>query len=287
MTLPVVIDPLPLETVRAFRKQILQHYREHGRSLPWREDHDPYRVLVSEIMLQQTQVERVLPKYLAFLLRFPAVRALAAAPLREVLEAWQGLGYNRRAVALHRTAQHLIRDFDGMLPDSPDTLRTLPGIGSATAGALTAFAFNKPAVFIETNIRRVFIHFFFPGNASVADKQILPLVEATLDRSDPRTWYYALMDYGVMLKTVGDNPNRRSAHYHRQSAFHNSDRQIRGRIVKALVGRPILTVDELIDLVEASPERVHAMIHRLTSEGLLTNTGGMVTIASDPPDETE
>jgi A/G-specific adenine glycosylase len=271
--------------VQAFQKKIRQHYRKHGRKLPWREEPDPYRVLVSEIMLQQTQVERVVPKYHAFLLRFPTVEALAAAPLREVLEAWQGLGYNRRAVALQRIAQALVQDFAGILPDSPEILRTLPGIGPATAGALTAFAFNKPSVFIETNIRRVFIHFFFPENESVDDKQILPLVKKTLDRAEPRSWYYALMDYGVMLKTLGENPNRRSAHYHRQSAFQNSDRQIRGRIVKALVSQPRLTIAELIEQVGADPERARAMIDRLASEGLLTVRGDVVTIASDPPNQ--
>lgn len=285
MTLPAATDPLPHDTVQAFQEKIRHHYRTHGRRLPWREDHDPYRVLVSEIMLQQTQVERVLSKYREFLLRFPTVRALASAPLRDVLQTWQGLGYNRRAMALHRTAQQLVQDFDAMLPDAPETLCTLPGIGPATAGALTVFAFNKPAAFIETNIRRVFIHFFFPGKDRVDDRQILPLVEQTLDRTDPRSWYYALMDYGVMLKTAGENPNRRSAHYHRQSAFHDSDRQIRGRIVKALVNQPMFTVEELVHAVGASPGRVRAMLDRLVSEGLVKQTDDTVTIGSGLPHE--
>jgi len=266
--------------VKAFRRAVYKHYDKNARDLPWRRTDDPYRILVSEIMLQQTQVERVLQKYDPFLERFPGFEALAAASLRDVLAAWQGLGYNRRAMALQRTAQRVIAEFGGIPPDSVETLKTLPGIGRATAGALAAFVFRKPSAFVETNIRRVFIHFFFRGENRVAVREILSLVEQTLDRSSVRTWYYALMDYGAMLKTAEGNPNRRSAHYHRQSAFSGSDRQIRGLILRGLIGEGVLSEDALVTAVGKPPARVKAIISQLVQEGFLTRSGGLVRISS-------
>ena len=186
--------------VRRFRRRLYRFYHDQGRQLPWRDTADPYHILVSEIMLQQTQVARVALQYEPFLQAFPDVFSLARAPLRDIMARWQGLGYNRRALALQGIARRLVAEFQGRLPASVDTLRTFSGIGEATAGALAAFAFNQPVVFIETNIRRVFLHCFFPGKSGVRDREILPLVDQTLDRERPRPWYYALMDYGAMLK---------------------------------------------------------------------------------------
>ena len=209
--------------------------------MPWRETRDPYRILVSEIMLQQTQVDRVRGKYEAFLSAFPDVAALASAPLDRVLAAWQGLGYNRRAVALHRSARILRSEHHCLIPNDTAALVALPGIGAATAGSIRAFAFNEPVVFIETNIRRVFIHEFFPGREAVADDELLPFVAAALVRRSPRDWYYALMDYGTALARQVPNPNRRSRTYTRQSRFEGSDRQLRGAILRVLVGGGALT----------------------------------------------
>ena len=248
--------------------------------MPWRATTDPYHILVSEIMLQQTQVERVALKYEPFLNAFPDVWSLARAPLRDIMAAWQGLGYNRRALALQRIARLLVADFDGSLPASVDTLRTFPGIGEATAGALAAFAFNQPVVFIETNIRRVFIHCFFPGQSGVRDREILPLVDQTLDRLQPRSWYYALMDYGTMLKRAAPNPNRRSAHHQRQAPFADSDRQIRGQILKALLGSPVLSLGDLVKAVGKNPARTTRLIHTLIKEGFLEQEGAYLRIGS-------
>lgn len=265
--------------VAHFRHIIYDHFREYGRVLPWRSTRNPYRILVSEIMLQQTQVERVLLKYEVFLEQLPDVASLARAPLRQVLAVWQGLGYNRRAVALQRIGQRVVDEFGGQIPACYDTLLTFPGIGPATAGAILAFAFEQPAVFIETNIRRVFIHFFFRGRTEVGDQEILPLVKGTLDLGQPRTWYYALMDYGAMLKTVEQNPNRRSKHYTRQTPFEGSDRQIRGLILKALVLTPSLPIDELVRIVGKAPQRTKSLINRLVQEGFLTRTEDTLGIA--------
>jgi A/G-specific adenine glycosylase len=266
--------------IHQFRRRLYRFFHEQGRQMPWRATTDPYHILVSEIMLQQTQVERVVLKYEPFIQAFPDVLSLARAPLRDIMARWQGLGYNRRALALQSIAQRLVAEFHGHLPAATETLRTFPGIGAATAGALVAFAFNQPAVFIETNIRRVFLHCFFPGKSGVRDREILPLVEQTLDRKQPRPWYYALMDYGAMLKRAAPNPNRRSAHHQRQAPFADSDRQIRGLILKALLKSPALSLEKLVKAVGKNPERTTGLIHRLTQEGFLEQEGTRLRIAS-------
>ena len=266
--------------VARFRETIYQHYADHGRTMPWRASRDPYHILVSEIMLQQTQVERVLSKYEQFIAIFPDFFSLAQAPLRDLLSVWQGLGYNRRAIALQRIGQRVVTEYGGKLPDSVETLQTFPGVGPATAGAICAFAFNQPTAFIETNIRRVFIHCFFPGRNGIKDKEILPLVEGTLDTSQPRTWYFALMDYGAMLKEMSANPNRRSAHHTRQPPFDGSNRQIRGLILKLLLENSTATEGELLRAVGRSPDLVKKIISQLVKEGFIRKTGKRLTISS-------
>jgi A/G-specific adenine glycosylase len=266
--------------VEEFRQIIYQYYTEHRREMPWRVSRDPYNILVSEIMLQQTQVGRVLTKYEQFISTFPDFNAVSKAPLQEILGVWQGLGYNRRAIALQKICQLVVTEYGGVLPSSAETLQTFPGIGPATAGAICAFAFNQPTVFIETNIRRVFIHFFFPNKNGVKDKEILPLVEGTLDTCSPRRWYHALMDYGAMLKNEEHNPNRRSAHYNRQAPFQGSNREIRGLILKTLLEKSDLTEVELIRSVGKSRQRVQPIITQLTKEGFLVRKGDLIRISA-------
>jgi A/G-specific adenine glycosylase len=265
--------------VEEFRQTIYQYYADHRREMPWRVSRDPYHIVVSEIMLQQTQVGRVLSKYEQFISTFPDFDSVSKAPLQEILNVWQGLGYNRRALALQKICQMVVTEYGGELPNCVETLQTFPGIGPATAGAICAFAFNQPTVFIETNIRRVFIHFFFPKKNGVKDKEILPLVERTLDTRSPRRWYHALMDYGAMLKNEEHNPNRRSAHYNRQPPFRGSDREIRGLILKTLLKKPDLTEAELVRLVDKSPERVRPIIAQLIIEGFIIRAENRLTIS--------
>ncbi len=223
----------------AFIHTVQTFYREEGRHyLPWRKTKDPYRILLSEVMLQQTQVDRVIPKYTAFLKQFPTVKALATAELADVLRAWQGLGYNRRGKFLHQCAQAVLREHQGRLPNAEAELRALPGIGAYTASAVCAFAYNKPVVLIETNVRSVFLHHFLKGKDLVSDREILPLIERTLLETDVRSWYYALMDYGSYIKKTYGNPNHRSLHYTKQSPFKGSTREIRGEILSLLLIRP-------------------------------------------------
>ncbi len=218
-----------------FKKIVNNYYKQHGRSFPWRKTKDPYKILVSEIMLQQTQVSRVIEKYYSFLQRFPTIEKLAQASTTSVLREWQGLGYNRRGLALKRLAVEIVKKYKGKLPKTYDELITLPGIGPATAGDLLAFAWNKPAIVIETNIRTVFIHHFFQDQTDIADKDIIPFIKKTLDKNNPRRWYWALMDYGAFLKKTLLNPSRRSRHYIKQSPFQGSNRELRAKILKYLL----------------------------------------------------
>lgn len=263
----------------AFKKLILAYYQEHKRSFAWRHATDPYHIVVSEVMLQQTQTHRVEKKYEQFLTSFPNFQELAQAPLRDVLSAWQGLGYNRRGLALQKIAQTVAADHAGKLPDDPEILVTFPGIGPATAASICAFAFNRPTVFIETNIRAVFLHFFFQGRVEVSDKELMPLVAETVDTKNPRDWYYALMDYGVMLKKKMPNPSRRSAHHTRQSIFEGSERQVRGLIIKALTQHQKLSLHQLTGLLEKEPARVEKNVHALCTEGLVKKQGRNFSIA--------
>jgi A/G-specific adenine glycosylase len=265
------------ETIRLFRDLILSHYRTHGRDLSWRRTTDPYRILVSEIMLQQTQVERVAARYPEFLERFPDFEMLARAPRSEVLLAWQGMGYNRRAIALQKTAGRVVDEYGGDLPADIETLATFPGIGKATAAAICAYAFNMPVVYIETNIRRTFIHFFFQDREGIRDDEIFPLVEQALDRGNPREWYGALMDYGTILKKRTANPNRRSASYARQSRFEGSDRQVRGKILALVLEEGTVTEDAVVARVGEDADRVKRILGDLEKEGFIAESEGTYT----------
>ncbi len=265
--------------VSTFRRLVYDHYRRLGRhDLPWRGTRDPYRILVSEVMLQQTQVPRVLEKYGHFLEEFPDIGTLSRAPLRGVLRSWSGLGYNRRALNLRAATLETVRRFGGGIPRDFDDLISLPGVGRATAGAVLAFAFGEAHPFVETNIRSLLLHHFFPGEERVSDARILRLVEHTLDHDDPRSWYYALMDYGAWLKKRYPNPSRRSARHARQGRFEGSDREARGRIVRALTE---LSLDGkgIAGRTGLDPDRLASNLARLVDEGLVVHEKGKYRIA--------
>lgn len=221
-------------------------------------------------MLQQTQVERVRTKYPEFIARFPNFHALAAASVSQVLVAWQGMGYNRRALALKRLAEIVMREYGGVLPHDPKALDSLPGIGWATACAIAAFAYGRAFPFIETNIRRVFIHFFFPRKRKISDTEILTLVTSTLDTRNPREWYYALMDYGSYLARIVPNPNRRASQYRRQTRFEGSERQLRGKILMHLTNADgTIRIDTLARTLGGSHGRIKKVLHDLAKEGFI------------------
>jgi A/G-specific adenine glycosylase len=259
-----------------FYEKLWEYYDAHGRhDLPWRQpEHDgafdPYKIMVSEIMLQQTQVSRVVPKYHSFLQKFPKTTDLAAAKLGDVLRQWQGLGYNRRAKFLWQAAQKIISEHGGNFPETVEELVKLPGIGKNTAGAIAAYAYNKPAIFIETNIRTVYIHHFFAGKKGVDDKEIISLLHKTIDTKNPRTFYWALMDYGTYLKQTQGNLSKLSNGYVKQSKFHGSNRQIRGAVIRQL-SRSSGTYDSLQNAIQ--DERLDTVLAELVAEGLITKNG--------------
>lgn len=222
-------------------------------------------------------MNRVIPKYHEFLERFPDIRALAAAPLHDVLIVWSGLGYNRRAKFLHQAARQTMDEFDGILPDDQRLLTTLPGIGHNTAGAIVAYAYNRPAIFIETNIRTVYIHHFFNDATDVTDAQIRACLGETVDADEPRQWYWALMDYGSHLKATTGNAAQRSKSYTRQSKFEGSRRQIRGKVLAGLTQGP-LSLDQLS--VEIPDARLESVLSDLVSEGMLIESAETYQLAA-------
>ena len=257
--------------VPEFQELIWQKGRELYREMPWRENTNPYFVLVSELMLQQTQVDRVVPKFQQFMAAFPVISDLAVAPLSEVLTVWSGLGYNRRAKFLHEAAKKVMADFAGKVPSTYEALIQLPGVGPNTAGAILAYSFNQPVVFIETNIRTVYFHHFFDESAMVSDKELREKVKQTVDKEHPREWYWAMMDYGAYLKKQGAGRIDKSSHYKKQAPLKGSMREVRGLILKSLTLRDFMYEE----LAAALPqdERFNQAISALKSEGLINQTG--------------
>lgn len=260
-------------TIQEFQEVVWNYYHKYGRDLPWRHTKDPYKILVSELMLQQTQVPRVIPKYEQFLAQFPDVKTLAETPLASVITAWSGLGYNRRAKYLHEAAKQLVNTATWTL----ESLTACKGIGANTAAAVLTYAYNQALPFIETNVRTVYIHHFFDDQDQVTDKQLLPLVADTLDTEHPREWYWALMDYGSYLKTQVVNPSRRSKHYVKQSKFEGSKRQLRGQILRMLAEKAY-TAGDLSTLI--TDDRLPAALADLESEGLLTRKNDRYLLGS-------
>ena len=283
--------PEGAEPLDEFVARLLRVGDELYRDLPWRHIDDPYAVLVSEIMLQQTQVTRVGRFWERFLEAFPTLDALAAAAVPDVLERWQGLGYNRRALALKRTADQCAADGRGRLPDSYEGLLALPGIGPATAAGVMAFAHQVPGVYVETNVRAVFLHELFPHEDKVSDKMLEPLVAAAAFHpaaaADPRRWYYGLLDYGAHLKATGVNPTRRSASYSRQSVFEGSRRQKRAWIVRRVLAAPegveVAAVRADLDRAETEAARdgvdealFASIVNDLVTEGFFRREGALL-----------
>lgn len=254
---------------REFQKTVRDFYKKHGRDLPWRHTKDPYKILVSEVMLQQTQVDRVIPKYRSFLKKFPSVGVLAAAPLSAVLREWQGLGYNRRAKMLYEAAKKISAEHSGQVPQGFEALKALPGIGDYTAKALRTFAWNEREALIETNVRSVFIHHFFPRRrALVSDAELMPFIERSVDEKNPREWYWGLMDYGSHLKKTLPNPSRKSLYHLAQKPFKGSDREIRGAILR-LLSNVARTEQQLHTSLPFERKRIDQQLRALMREGFV------------------
>lgn len=266
---------------RRFRDLVFTHYERYGRhDLPWRKTTDAYRILVSEVMLQQTQVERVIPFYKNFLKEFQTVRVLASAPLSSVLRAWQGLGYNRRAKMLHEAAKAVVREHNGTMPATAEELVLLPGVGPYTARAVAAFAHNADSIFIETNIRTAVTHHFFADRESVADSEVLTILEKAYPEGRAREWYAALMDYGSHLKRSGVHINAKAKGYTKQSKFEGSGRQARGAILRTLVQKPRTKRSLTLLLGPERKKQVESALQALIDEGVVIARGTTVLLAS-------
>lgn len=267
------IDP------QAFRDLVYERASACYRDLPWRRTSDPYAIMVSEIMLQQTQVPRVIPKFDAWMKRFPDIRSLVASPADEVLVLWSGLGYNRRAMALQRSCRILAEEFGGILPADETSLRALPGIGVYTSRAILAFAFDKPVVFLETNIRTVLLKHFFPGEEAVADKDLEAIAAEVADRTSPRRWYTALMDYGAEIKRTEGNHSVRGAAYKKQTPFTTSFRRVRGAVLKSLVANGERSIEELYASLPFSRENIEKCAEILAREGFINYESGQLRLS--------
>jgi A/G-specific adenine glycosylase len=258
-------------TISQFQRKILKWYEKNGRDMPWRRTRDPYKILVSEVMLHQTQVSRVVPKYKEFLKEFPTIQALAKTPDKKLLRVWSGLGYWRRAKNLKESAKYLETKF----PSNPEELEKLPGIGPYTAKAVTCFAFDNNEAFIDTNIRRVYLHFFFKNRKKVSDKEILEIAQKTVDtlpkKISPREWHYALFDYGATV-LKDKQINKRSAHYTTQSKFKGSFRSYRTKIMKHLLSKKSASRKEIFALLVDSPYPKQQILDSLLKDELIKKT---------------
>jgi A/G-specific adenine glycosylase len=281
----------------AFKKKVWNHYAKEKRVFPWRETQDPYKILVSEIMLQQTQTDRVVAKYNSFLKKWPTAKKLASADLRDVLAEWSGLGYNRRGKNLWLLAKAVVADHKGKIPDTTEALQKLPGIGPYTARAIMAFAYNKSFPLIETNIRAVYIYSFFnnPGKdesqqksktqqqskaqEKIADDVLFPLIEKTLDEKNPREWYYALMDYGSYLKKQKLSTNVRHASYKKQTTFKGSIREARGAIMRNLI-ESRMTLKKLQEKIKLPHDRIETALAAMEKEGIILKNGTYYSISA-------
>ncbi|MEK7648740.1 MAG: A/G-specific adenine glycosylase [Patescibacteria group bacterium] len=267
-------------SIKKFQTAILSWYQKNGRhGLPWRATRDPYRILVSEIMLQQTQVDRVIEKYTEFLGAFPTIKKLANAPVHDLLRIWKGLGYNRRALNVQKCVQKILSEYKGCFPSSVEDIEQLPGVGPYTARAVATFAFNQPHALIETNIRRIFIHFFFLDREGVSDAEIMPFVQKALWKKDPHAWYSALMDYGALAMKDVPNPNKKSRHYSKQSRFEGSRRYARAKILDYILLHAKASSSDLILLCRSNnylksfESTILDILNTLVSEGFIIQKG--------------
>jgi len=254
----------------AFRKVVLDFYALNARDFSWRRTTDPWAILVSEVMLQQTQTSRVEPIYDAWMARFPSAKSVSDAGMADVCEAWRGLGYNSRAMRLREAARICSTLYNGTPPSEENALLQLPGVGRYTARAVLAFAWNIPNPFLETNIRAALIFHFYKGADKVTDRQLEAVSETVMDRVDIRTWYYALMDYGAWLKRREPNPSRKAAVYTKQSVFEGSVRQARGAILRMLGSHGTASLSWMASESGIDYGRLNTASEGLVRDGLIT-----------------
>jgi len=253
------------ERVQEFQKKVFSFYQKNKRDLPWRKTTDPYKILLSELMLQQTQVNRVILYYEKWIARWPAISALASASLAEVLQAWMGLGYNTRAINLHKAARKIVTEFDNDVIEAMKQYKEIPGVGRYTSQAVQIFSTNTDLVTVDTNIRRIFINeFHLPEK--VSDKELWGLAKRCLPKGRSREWHNALMDYGALFLTAqktGIKPKTQ------QSRFEGSDRQLRARIIRILLqnDESLVNISRILNVDSSWLQRI---LEKLISEEIIS-----------------
>ncbi|PIS44681.1 MAG: Fe-S cluster assembly protein HesB [Ignavibacteria bacterium CG08_land_8_20_14_0_20_37_9] len=259
--------------VNDFQTKILFWYKIHKRDFPWRKTTDPYYILVSEVMLQQTQAVRVVPYYEKFIKRFPSFKDFALAKNNDVLKVWSGLGFNNRAIRLKEIAKIIQNKFKGVFPQQNDQLLALKGIGNYTAAAVLAFAFNRRFAVIDTNIRRVLIHELHLSE-NISQRHLSEIAFQLIPKGRSRIWHNALMDYGALEATVKQtNIKSRS----KQSPFKGSEREVRGKILRFLLEKKKVT---LVSLVEFFPHKnIEEIIIKMKRDGLIIEVGRIISIS--------
>lgn len=263
--------------ISKFRTKIRKFYRQHGRELPFRMIDDSYKVTVSEIMLQQTQVDRVIPKYNNWIHKFPNWQSLAQASNKEILTYWSGLGYNRRAIYLKNIAQILVEEYNGKMPEDINTLQSFPGIGKYTSYAILIFAFGKRLATVDTNIRKVLLH-EFNLSADISDKEIQTLAEIVLPQTKIKEWHYALMDYA---KTLPKEIHIKYQTKYKQSKFEGSIRQIRGEIIRQLTKNKFVTINEISINLKRTENDIKKAIETLQYENIITLKKNKIYLNND------
>ena len=279
-----LIPPLSLsdEDLILFQDRILAFYTDHKRHFAWRETSDPYRILLSEVMLQQTQTSRVEPKYEEFLSLWPDFSSLSTVSNEMLLSHWKGLGYNRRALNLKKAAR-MTECWNWTIPNDAKLIIQMPGVGESTTAALLSFCYNEKSIYLETNIRRVLLTCFYDHQSNIHDKELKALLHRlSLLTDDMKNWYYALMDYGVLLKNLFPNANVRSAHYTKQTKFENSNRQIRGQLIHLLTDTGAKDLDTVYRLLpHFEEERIYACLLQLSAEGFVQECESVYKIRED------
>ncbi|MFW9929475.1 MAG: Fe-S cluster assembly protein HesB [Candidatus Thorarchaeota archaeon] len=250
-------------SISTFQNKIFSWWRNNKRSFPWRETTDPYKIMISEIMLQQTQTTRVIEKYLAFIQKFPTFDSLASAPPADVLSLWSGLGYNRRALWLQQASQKIISL--GYFPRTPENLRKLKGIGSYTSRSILIFAFNFDIATVDTNIRRIFINENF-ATESTSEKEMLMIAYKLLPKGKARDWHNALMDYGSLVMTSTRTGIKSK---NKQPTFIGSSREYRGKVIKHLNEIGKASLEELFGISNLERESTEKIIKSLIKDGLI------------------
>jgi A/G-specific adenine glycosylase len=264
--------------ITQFQKKILSWYSEYKQDFPWRKTRDPYHILVSEVMLQQTQVSRVIPKFNDWLKRFPTIESLAKAPVSEVLRQWSGLGYNRRALFLKKAAVEIVEKYNGNFPQDEKILRTLPGIGEYTARALLCFAFNKQISVVDTNVRKVILVTFFNGGNLMTEKEIISIAEQLLPVGSAYDWNQALMDYSRTML------GKEKIQIPKQSKFLGSRRYYRGQIIKLLLQKKKIPIDKIGQLIKGDFNKsdmdwLQGLLKELEDEGFVLIKNDFVSLA--------